>query len=96
MARDSRLPLYSVVYPGNMHDSKLFNSVMEKMFKAVLDLQQTKERLTLVTDKGMNSEDSFTWIDEHPRMHFTTTYSTAYAEDLASLPLLFLNLSIHP
>ncbi len=87
VARNSRLPLYSVVYPGNMHDSKLFNSIMENMFKVVLDLQQTKERLTLVTDKGMNSEDSFLWIDEHPRMHFITTYSTAYVEDLAALPL---------
>jgi transposase len=87
VARNSRLPLYSVVYPGNMHDSKLFSSIMEKMFKAALDLQQTKQRLTLVTDKGMNSEDSFIWIDEHPRMHFITTYSTAYVEDLASLSL---------
>jgi transposase len=87
VARNSRLPLYSVVYPGNTHDSKIFNAIIEDMFQAVLRLQQTKERLTLVTDKGMNSEDNFTWIDEHPRIHFVTTYSTAYAEDLASLPL---------
>lgn len=87
VAHNSRLPLYSVVYPGNTHDSKLFNAVMEDMFEAILGLGQTKERLTLVTDKGMNSEDTFTWIDEHPRIHFITTYSTSYAEDLASLPL---------
>ena len=87
VARDTRLPLYSVVYPGNRHDSKLFNSIMEDMFKVVLDLDKTKERLTVIIDKGMNSEDNFAWIDEHQRIHFITTYSPSYAEDLAAISL---------
>lgn len=87
VARDTRLPLYSVVYPGNRHDSKVFNSIMGDMFQVVLDLQKTKERLTVIIDKGMNSEDNFAWIDEHPRIHFITTFSISYAEDLATVPL---------
>jgi len=86
-ARDTRLPLFSVVYPGNRHDSKVFNAIMEDMFQVVLGLKQTKERLTVIIDKGMNSQDNFAWIDEHQRIHFITTYSTSYAEDLASIPL---------
>ena len=86
-ARDTRLPLYSVVYPGNRHDSKVFNAIMEDMFQVVLDLGKTKERLTVIIDKGMNSQDNFAWIDDHQRVHFVTTYSTSYAEDLASIPL---------
>lgn len=87
VARNTRLPLYSVVYPGNRHDSKLFNSIMEDMFRVVLDLDKTKERLTVIIDKGMNSEDNFAWIDEHPRIHFITTYSTSYADDLAAIAM---------
>ncbi len=85
--RNTRLPLYSVVYPGSRHDSKLFNSIMEDMFRVVLDLDKTKERLTVIIDKGMNSEDNFAWIDEHPRIHFITTYSTSYADDLAAIAM---------
>ena len=41
----------------------------------------------MVIDKGMNSEDNFAWIDEHPRVHFVTTYSPYFAEELAAIPL---------
>lgn len=43
VARNTRLPLYAVVYPRNRHDSKVFNTVMEDMFQVGLDLQKTKE-----------------------------------------------------
>jgi len=87
VSRDSRLPLYYCAYPGNLHDSRQFESVMDEMFGVVCGLDKTKQRLTVVVDKGMNSEGNFAWIDEHSRMHFVTTYSTYFAEDLATTPL---------
>ena len=87
VARDSRLPLYYSVYPGNIHDSKHFESIMDEMFGIVCGLNKTKERLTVVIDKGMNAEGNYKWIDEHSRMHFITTYSTYFAQDLAATPL---------
>ena len=87
VARESRLPIYYKTYPGNLHDSRHFSEVMEEMFSIVGSLNKTKERLTVVIDKGMNSEDNFAWLDDHARMHFVTTYSTYYAEDLAAIPL---------
>jgi transposase len=57
------------------------------MFGVVCGLDKTKERLTVVIDKGMNAEGNFTWIDDHPRIHFITTYSTYFAQDLAMTPL---------
>jgi transposase len=87
VARDSRLPLYHTVYPGNVHDSKQFEKIMDEMFAIVCGLHNTKERLTVVIDKGMNSEDNFAWIDEHSRMHFVTTYSTYFAQELATTPI---------
>jgi len=87
VARELRLPLFYKTYPGNLHDSRHFAEVMEEMFSIVCGLNKTKDRLTVVIDKGMNSEDNFAWLDDHARMHFVTTYSTYYAEDLAALPL---------
>lgn len=87
VARDSGLPLYYRVYPGNAHDSKLFAAIMDEMFGIVCGLNQTKERLTVVIDKGMNGDDNYAWIDEHPRIHFITTYSTYFAQELAATPL---------
>lgn len=87
VARDSRLPLYYSVYPGNIHDSKHFEAIMDEMFGVVCGLNKTKERLTVVFDKGMNADENFAWIDDHPRIHFITTYSTYFAQDLAVTPL---------
>jgi transposase len=87
VARDSRLPLYYSVYPGNIHDSKHFEAIMDEMFGVVCGLNKTKERLTVVIDKGMNADDNYAWIDEHSRIHFITTYSTYFAQDLAATPL---------
>jgi len=87
VARDSRLPLYYCVYPGNVHDSKQFESIMDEMFGIVCGLHKTKERLTVVIDKGMNSESNYAWIDDHARIHFVTTYSTYFAQELAATSL---------
>ncbi|OQC72194.1 MAG: hypothetical protein BWX44_01778 [Spirochaetes bacterium ADurb.Bin001] len=35
----------------------------------------------------MNADGNYSWIDEHSRMHFITTYSTYFAQDLAATPL---------
>jgi transposase len=87
VARDSRLPLYYSVYPGNVHDSKQFEAIMDEMFGIVCGLHKTKERLTVVIDKGMNSESNYAWIDDHARIHFVTTYSTYFAQELATTTL---------
>ena len=70
-----------------MHDSKLFGRLMDEMFGVVCGLDRTKERLTVVIDKGMNAEGNYAWIDEHSRVHFVTSYSTYFAEELAGVPL---------
>lgn len=87
VARDTRLPLYYSVYPGNVHDSKQFESIMDEMFGIVCGFHRTKERLTVVVDKGMNAHNNYAWIDDHARIHFITTYSTYFAQDLARTPL---------
>lgn len=85
--RGSKLPLYYSIYPGNLHDSSHFESVMDEMFGVVCCFKGMDKQLTVVIDKGMNSEENFTWIDNKDQFHFVTTYSTYFAEELAATPI---------
>ena len=87
VARGSRLPLYYSVYPGNLHDSTHFASVMEEMFGIVRRFHSTTPSLTVVLDKGMNASENFAFLDAHPHLHFVTTYSPSFAPRLTALPL---------
>jgi len=78
--RLSRFPFHYRAYQGNCHDSKVFSSLLEELTGAMRE--SGKEDLTLVVDKGMNSADNFEVIDEKEDVHFITTYSPHYAEEL--------------
>lgn len=86
VARDSRLPLFYKDYEGNRHDSKVFQDVLTRMVAAMDGFGKAGD-LTLVFDKGMNSEDNFEAIDSNERIHFITTYSPSYAEELIRVKL---------
>ena len=78
--RHSRLPLHYREYRGNCHDSKVFASMLEELIAAI---RETGGReITLVIDKGMNSPENFQYIDEKEDIHFITSYSPYFAEDL--------------
>ena len=93
--RETHLPLYYQAYEGQAHDSKLFRRVIDEMFGVMCGFNKTKQRLTVVFDKGMNSEEAIHNIDDRSRIHFITTYSTYFAEELAGLdPRKFAPLDI--
>ena len=83
--RESSLPLYYTTYPGNLHDSQLFFRVLDEIFGVIMGFADDKKDLTVVFDKGMNSKDNIELIDGRERIHFITTYSTYFAEDLARI-----------
>jgi transposase len=83
--RVTSLPLYYTVYPGNLHDSKLFHQIIDELFGVIVGFAQGDKELTVVFDKGMNSEDNLSLIDSQRQIHFITTYSTYFAEHLARL-----------
>jgi len=79
----TKLPLFYREYKGNEHDSKVFHRIIDEMFKVLCRLNHTKSRMTVVFDKGMNSEDNIAFIDNHHQIHFITTYSTYFVQELA-------------
>jgi transposase len=93
--RQSELPLYYKLYPGNLHDAKLFHRVMDELFGMMLDLAAGQRQLTVVFDKGMNADENIAFIDGHRQIHFITTYSPYFVEGLATLdPKHFVALQI--
>ena len=83
--RESSLPLHYTVYPGNLHDSRLFHQIMDEIFGVLCGFGEGERELTVVFDKGMNSEDTLARIDSESQLHFITTYSTYFAEEFARL-----------
>ena len=87
VSRDKRIPLYYREYEGNRHDSKVFLQTMEDMFRVMRDSVGEDGVLTVVFDKGMNSEDNIAAIDAREGVNFITTYSTHYADHLVHVDL---------
>jgi transposase len=82
VSRGSQIPLFYREFEGNRHDSKLFNQILGQVLTAMQSSTESKGELTLVFDKGMNSEENIATIDAALRVHFITTYSPYFAEEL--------------
>ena len=80
VARDTGLPFFYREYEGNCHDSKVFQCVLEDVLDAMR--QYGRPDVTVVVDKGMNSEDVMAVIDAMDNVHFVTSYSPYFAEEL--------------
>jgi transposase len=87
VSRDNEVPFFYKEYEGNRHDSKLFLRVMEQVLSVMKKTCAAKGELTIVFDKGMNSEDNIAAIDAAQRVHFITTYSPHYAQELVRVKL---------
>jgi len=86
VSRGAQVPLFFREYEGNQHDSKLFNQILDQVMSAMQN-SGVEGELTIVFDKGMNSEDNIAAIDAAEKMHFITSYSPHYAEDLIRVKL---------
>lgn len=55
---DHSIPLFHEVYPGNTHDSKQFTDIVDKLKLRFAGLGKGGCRITIIFDKGNNSEDN--------------------------------------
>src|SRR6266550_1172233 len=69
VSTDFHIPLLHWVYAGNVADSVQFRSVTEELSAHYKELAQTCQHITLIFDKGNNSEDSFETLAHSP-FHF--------------------------
>jgi transposase len=84
--RDYGLPLFHRLYPANDHDSKVFSRFLGAMYEQIKELVSDKKGLTLVFDKGSNSEAVIESLDES-RHHFIGSRSPFHHKDLCRIPI---------
>ncbi len=82
VSRDNQLPFFYQAYEGNCHDSKLFGSIVDAVITSIRNSVGKQANLTIVFDKGMNSDDNIKAIDGHPDISFITCYSPYFAPEL--------------
>jgi transposase len=88
VSRDNQLPFFYRAYEGNCHDAKLFGSIVDSVMSHMKSSARSNQgELTIVFDKGMNSEDNITAIDENSGVHFITCYSPCFAPELIQTKL---------
>ena len=82
---DGDVPLLHHTYAGNQHDSVTFQSVAEQLFRRCQSFSQAVDQITLVFDKGNNSEDNLQLVDHSP-LHFVGSLVPTHHPDLLAIP----------
>jgi transposase len=83
---DFHIPLLYMVYGGNINDSKQFGSVIDVLVKRYKQLTEACPHITLVFDKGNNSENNFESFGK-TGMHFVGSLKLNQCEELLNIPL---------
>lgn len=84
--RDHGIPLFSRLYPANEHDAKVMKKLIDEIFEQINTAMSDKKGITLVFDKGNNSEELIAKLDES-RHHFIGSRSPYHHKDLCRVPL---------
>lgn len=84
--REYGMPLFFRLYPANEHDSTVIKGFMAALFEQIRACTSDKKGVTLVFDKGNNSEDLIERLDES-RHHFIGSRSPYHHDDLCEVPL---------
>ena len=85
VSTDFHIPLLHWVYAGNVADSVEFRSVTDELTVHYRELSQTCEHITLVFDKGNNSEEAFDTLAASP-VHFVGSLVPSQHADLLAIP----------
>jgi transposase len=85
VSTDFHIPLLHWVYAGNVADSVEFRSVAEELAAHYREVSQTCEHITLVFDKGNNSEEAFDTLAPSP-FHFVGSLVPSQHADLLAVP----------
>ncbi len=83
---DFHVPLLHMVYGGNITDPTQFSSVIDELVRRYKHLADVGPHVTLVFDKGNNSEKNFEAFKDTD-MHFVGSLKLNQCKDLLKVPL---------
>jgi transposase len=86
VSTDFHVPLFHLVYTGNLTDATAFQTVSEELAKRYRQLAQGCEHITLIFDKGNNSKEAFETLGHTP-FHFVGSLVPSQHSDLLGVPL---------
>ena len=89
---DFHVPLFHKVYAGNVNDSTIFKTITEELAQRYRQLAKECEHITLIFDKGNNSEPAMqtlhaTQDPPQPGFHFVGSLVATHHSDLLEIPL---------
>jgi len=85
VSADFHIPLFHDTYPGNRNDATEFGAITERLVQRHRALADGVENLTLVFDKGNNSEDNLAALAASP-YHFVGSLRLNQCQDLLAVP----------
>jgi len=85
VSADFHVPLFHRTYPGNQVDAPTFSSLTEELVSRYRDITDGAEHVTIIFDKGNNSEDNLQAIEESP-YHFIGSLVPTQHPDLLAIP----------
>ena len=83
---DFHIPLLHMVYGGNVNDSTQFSSAIDELIKRYRHLTKACPHITLIFDKGNNSQDNFEALPK-TGMHFVGSLKLNQCPELLDIPL---------
>ena len=85
VSADFHIPLFHKVYAGNVNDSTEFPSIAEELSTQYRQLAQSCDHITVVFDKGNNSQEGFETLQSTP-FHFVGSLVPSQHADLLEIP----------
>jgi transposase len=82
---EENIPFIHETYPGNIHDSVEFPTLIDRIVNRLTELNINTENITLVFDKGNNSEDNIDKLTS--KMSFVASAKSDQVETLMGISL---------
>jgi transposase len=86
VSTDFHVPLMHKVYTGNLTDATAFQTISQELAQQYRQLAEGCQHLTLIFDKGNNSEEAFQNLDQSG-FHFVGSLVPSQHPDLLKIPL---------
>jgi len=84
VSADFHIPLFHQVYAGNVNDSTEFRSITEELSTHYRQLAESCDHITLVFDKGNNSQEAFASLQGSP-FHFVGSLVPSQHSELLAI-----------
>jgi len=85
VSADFHVPLFHRTYPGNQVDAPTFSSLTEELVSRYRAITDGAEHVTIIFDKGNNSQDNLQAIEQSP-YHFIGSLVPTQHPDLLTIP----------